>query len=94
MPSTRFWVLAAVTVAFSLLSAKAIAEFGYVGLWQLPFQTSGTLQLFCDLGIAMFLVATWMVKDARARKVAVAPWLVLTVLAGSTGPLGYLLVQQ
>ena len=87
----RRWLLLPALLAFTGVSAWALFEHGYLALWRLPFQDSGTLQMFCDLAVGMLLVSVWMVRDARKRQVRVAPFLVLTVAAGSLGPLLYLL---
>ena len=94
MPSPRFIALAAVLAVHSVLSAYALRDFGYVGLWRLPFRDSGTIQLFADLTVAMLLVTVWMVRDARTSRVPIARYLVLTVAAGSFGPLLYLLHRE
>jgi hypothetical protein len=44
-----------------------------------------------DLTIALSLVTVWMVRDARQRGQSVAPFVVLTLLLGSVGPLLYLI---
>ena len=80
---------------FSAVSGYAVWEHGYLALWRLPFAGgSGTLQLFADLFVAMFLVTTWMVRDSRTSGVPALPWIVVTVLTGSFGPLGYLLHRR
>ncbi|MEY3014394.1 MAG: hypothetical protein RIT45_3129 [Pseudomonadota bacterium] len=84
------WLLTLATLAFGALSALAVHEFGYVGLWRLIGQDSGTVQLFADLSVAMLLVTTWIGRDARRHGEPLWPWLVLTVLGGSIGPLAYL----
>lgn len=44
-----------------------------------------------DLLIALGMVSTWLWRDAQARGKAALPYLVLTALGGSLGPLLYLL---
>ncbi len=47
-----------------------------------------------DLALALGLVLVWMWHDARARGRRFVPWLLLTLVAGSFGPLLYLLAQR
>ncbi|MCB9738565.1 MAG: DUF2834 domain-containing protein [Deltaproteobacteria bacterium] len=84
------WLLALLSLGFFGISTVAVGEFGYVGLWRLIGQDAGTVQLFADLCVAMTLVTTWLRRDARRRGEPAWPWLLLTVLGGSAGPLGYL----
>ena len=90
----RVAALVVLLVAFSVVSGFALLELGYVGLWKLAFQSWGTLQLFCDLACMVSLVLGWMVRDSKTSGVPVAPYFVLTLLAGSPGPLLYLLHRE
>ena len=47
--------------------------------------------LTADLIFAFALVAAWIVRDARAHNRSPLPYLLLTVVSGSVGPLLYLL---
>ena len=76
---------------FSLLSAYAIWQVGYIGIFTSSFTNWGTLQVLCDLVIVCTLAMAWMINDARARGLNPWPFVVVTVLAGSFGPLLYLL---
>lgn len=82
-------------VIFAGVSAKALSVHGgYLALWRLPFQSWGNFQLFLDLVLALNLALAWMMADAKRRQIPVAPFLVLTVFAGSFGPLSYWLVRE
>lgn len=78
-------------VPFSLLSAYALWEVGYLGIFTSSFNNWGTVQVLCDLVVICTLAMLWMVNDARARGLNAWPYVVVTVLAGSFGPLLYLL---
>ena len=86
----RRWLLIPLTLVFAAVSTWAVYEHGYLNLWKLVVEHSGTLQLFTDLSVSMLLVCTWMVRDARQRGLRVAPFLLLTLATGSLGPLAYL----
>lgn len=86
----RLWLLIPLTLAFVAASTWASVEHDYLALWRLAFSGSGEVQLFVDLTVAIVLVSTWMVRDARKRGIRVVPFLLVTVAAGSAGPLLYL----
>lgn len=90
MSGTKVFV-AMVLVAFSLLTAEAVWQYGYVGFFQQELSDLVGIQVVLDVVIALSLVMVWMVRDARERGVNVAPYVVLTFALGSIGPLVYLL---
>jgi hypothetical protein len=94
MSSKRMILLLILTLVFAGISGVAVARFGYLALWRLPLQDAGTVQLFADLLIAMLLVTSWMLRDARTSGVPARPYVALTVAAGSFGPLLYLLHRE
>jgi len=75
---------------FSALTAYAVAEHGFVGVFALAFANTATIALAVDLAIALTLVAGWMWGDARRRGVTPLPYVLLTMTLGSVGPLLYL----
>lgn len=79
---------------FGVLSAVAVWHHGYLGIFSGQIQSWGGAQVLVDLAIALTLVLVWMWRDAQASGRNVWPWVALTLLAGSFGPLGYLLTQQ
>lgn len=84
-----------VTLAlFGALSAVALWQHGYWGLFEPAFQSFGAAQVLADLVIALTLVMVWMWKDAKATGRNVWPWIVATLALGSFGPLGYLLTRS
>jgi hypothetical protein len=81
-------------LAFGALTAVALTHHGYFGIFALPFQTWGGMQVLADLVIALTLVLVWMWHDARATGRNVWPWIVATLAFGSFGPLLYLLTRK
>jgi hypothetical protein len=88
----RIALLLVVLVAFGALSALALAQVGYVGLFAYQLGHVAGVQVLVDLAVALTLVCAWMVVDARRTGRNPWPWVVATALFGSFGPLGYLLV--
>ncbi len=84
-------VVLSLLVPFSLLSTYAMWEVGYIGIFTSSFSNWGTVQVLCDLVVVCVLAMIWMVNDARARGLNAWPYVVVTLLAGSFGPLLYLL---
>ena len=79
---------------FSLLSLYAMAEVGYLGLFEYQLQSPAGWQVLADLVVALVLVLSWMVPDAKRSGRNPVPWVVLTLLSGSFGPLLYLLTAK
>lgn len=92
--STRLVVLSVVLVLFSALTATAILDVGVWGIFEPHFTTWGGAQVFADLVIVAVLACFWMVADARERGLAAWPFVLLTLAAGSYGPLLYLVVRE
>lgn len=87
------WMLGAVLAAFSVLTVTAVWAHGYVGIFDYQLRSLAGLQVLADLGIALWLVLVWLWRDARTHARNPYPWMVLTLVAGSFGPLLYLLTR-
>ena len=90
MNSKNFAILL-VLIAFSALSGYALLRVGYIGIFRSSFTDWGTIQVLCDLIITCSLAMLWMLDDAHRRGLNAWPFVIVTVLAGSFGPLLYLL---
>lgn len=87
-------LLVVVLVLFGALSAFALREHGYVGIFLSPLGSLASTQIFFDLVIALSLVMVWMWQDAKAIGRNVWPWIATTLAFGSFGPLFYLLTRK
>ncbi len=87
-------ILIIVLLGFGALSAMAMWQHGYWGIFEHQFENLAGLQVLADLGVALALVMAWMWRDARASGRHPLPWIVLTLAAGSFGPLLYLLTRR
>jgi hypothetical protein len=86
-------VLSVTLVLFGSLTAVALWQHGYWGILAPHFQSTGAGQVFADLVISLTLVLLWLARDARASGRPVWPWIAFTIVAGSFGPLLYLLTR-
>lgn len=83
--------LSVVLADFLALTGYAVYQYGYVGFFELMMANVATVTALADLVIALSLVMSWMVRDARQRGVSAIPYVVLTLVLGSVGPLLYLI---
>ena len=87
-------LISIILLLFGALSATALWQHGYWGILVPHFQSTAAGQVFADLVIALSLVLVWIWKDAQATGRNPWLWLVMTLLAGSFGPLLYLLTRE
>ena len=92
--SMRVLALGLVVVLFGALSVIALMDVGYFGIIEPHFKSWGAGQVFADLVIMCVLGCIWMVSDARTRGTSAWPFVLLTLVAGSFGPLCYLLLRE
>jgi hypothetical protein len=92
--SARFLALAAVIVLFLALTVLALMEAGYLGILTPHFRSFAGAQVFVDLVIMCVLGCVWMVIDSRQSGIAAWPFIAITLVAGSFGPLLYLAVRE
>lgn len=84
--------LALVFAAFGAYSLYVIAELGYLGLWQALLSNLAGWQVVLDLLIASALLLGFLWRDAQRSGRRFWPYVLLTLAAGSFGPLLYLLL--
>jgi uncharacterized membrane protein YqjE len=92
--SIRLIVLIVVLALFGVLTALALMDVGFIGIIAPHFQSWGGGQVITDLVILAVLACIWMVNDARQRGANAWPYVAITLVAGSFGPLLYLLVRE
>ncbi|MGO4892856.1 hypothetical protein [Flavobacterium sp. W21_SRS_FM6] len=83
-----------VLIPFVLLSFYAVFEVGYWGIIAPLLNDSAGWQVLADLIIALVLVLIWLIKDAKLAKRNPWPWILLTLLLGSIGPMLYIVLYK
>src|SRR4249920_1491572 len=92
--SIRLIVLVLVISAFAVLTALALVDVGYLGILEPHFVSWGGAQVFVDLVILAMLACVWMFNDASGRGLSAWPFILITLVAGSFGPLFYLVARE
>ena len=87
-------VLALVLLDFLALTAWVLVQYGFVGFYHWALYNGATTLMAVDLVISLVLVMAWMRRDAQERGVSVFPYLLITLVIGSAGPLLYLLRRE
>ena len=87
-------LLVVTLVLFGALTSVAVWHHGYQGIFETMFQSWAGVQVLVDLVIALVLVLVWMWRDAQVLKRSVWPYVLITLVAGSFGPLLYLLTRK
>jgi hypothetical protein len=87
-------LLVVTLVLFGALTAVALGHHGFRGIFETIFQSWAGIQVLVDLVIALVLVLVWMWRDAQVLKRSVWPYVLITLVAGSFGPLLYLLTRK
>jgi hypothetical protein len=92
--TARLALCLAVLVPFLAFTEWVLAAEGFIGFWAQALGSPVAVQLTLDLVIALSLVLLWMREDARATRMPFAPYLVVTLVIGSVGPLAYLVHRE
>ena len=79
-----------ILIPFTALTVYAVWDVGYFGIFDYQRHSSAGWQVFADLVIALVLVLTWMIPEAKRQGRNVWPWVLVTLVAGAFGPLLYL----
>lgn len=93
-PTMQRILLIVILAAFFALTAVAVWHHGASGILELALGSFAGAQLLVDLVIALSLFLVWMWQDAHATGRNPWPWIVLTLVAGSFGPLLYLISRK
>lgn len=86
--------LTIVLADFLALTAWAVLDIGLVGVFEAATANLATILLSVDLLLALGVATWWTWKDARRRGINPTPYLLLTAVTGSAGPLVYLIARE
>jgi hypothetical protein len=87
-------VILVILFLFSILTGFAVWEDGMIGIFLGQFKTFGGAQVLIDLMIALSFILVWMWFDTKKTGAMFLPWFLITLIAGSYGPLLYLLFRK
>lgn len=92
-PGTRARIAIALggMAALTPATVAAISRHGVAGVFASIVASRASLQIYLDLVIVCLLASVWLWFDSRKAGRAFWPWFLLTMAAGSYGPLLYLL---
>ena len=76
------------------LTAYAMWQDGYIGLFMHQFSRPAGWQVLADLVIALLMMLYFIVPDAKKHNRNVWGWVLFTFVAGSIGPLFYFATQS
>ncbi|HEY8876002.1 MAG TPA: DUF2834 domain-containing protein [Roseateles sp.] len=79
--------------AFGAFTSYVMWEVGYLGIWQAGMSSLGAWQVLLDLVLMSFITLGFIARDARQTGRTVWPFALITLAAGSFGPLLYLLLK-
>jgi hypothetical protein len=83
-----------VLIPFTVLSIAALWQVGYLALFTQQFTNFGTQQVLADLFIAVGICMVWMWRDAQQTGRNPWPWIALSLVSGSFGPLLYIITAK
>jgi hypothetical protein len=92
--SAKRIIILVILLPFAVLTALALADVGYWGILAPHFQSWGEGQVLADLVITCSLACIWMIKDSKDRGTSPWPFVLITLVAGSFGPLLYLFLRR
>ena len=87
-------LLLVITIAFAVLTAFSIIDFGVLGIFAEATQNSATLQIFVDLILCALFIIVWLRHDTRRTGRSFPLWAIITLAIGAFGPLLYLLTRK
>ncbi len=92
--NAKLLILWFVFIDFVAYTGYVVWQDGYFAFIPMAISSLWNLQVFLDLVIALLLVCTWMLIDARKRGANAWPYVIATFFIGSIAPLWYLIRRE
>lgn len=87
-------LLLVITIAFAVLTAFSIIDFGVLAIFTEATHNTATLQIFVDLILCALFIIVWLRHDTRRTGRSFPLWAIITLAIGAFGPLLYLLTRR
>lgn len=87
-------LLLVITIAFAVLTAFSIIDFGVLAIFTEATQNTATLQIFVDLILCALFIIVWLRHDTRRTGRSFPLWAIIILAIGAFGPLLYLLTRR
>lgn len=81
-------------IAHGVITAAAVWMEGLDGLFAAITNSYWSTQIFADLVIALTFTLVWMWRDAETSGRMIWPWIAITLVLGSFGPLLYFITGK
>ena len=91
---TRRTLAIVLLIPFLVLSAYAVWDVGFFGIFEYHLHSSAGWQVFTDLVLSLILLLTYLVPQAQRDGRNPWPWVVGTLFVGVISPLLYLATDK
>jgi hypothetical protein len=93
MPKQRIIPLIAF-IAFAVWTTFLTHDYNYMSFFEPVLSSRPGIQVLTDLSIAMIMILVWIFYDAQKSQRRFWPYLIITIVFGSFGPLLYLILRK
>ncbi len=90
----RLAALTLVFLAFTIWSFSIVFDGGFRPLTEMLWREPWGRQVFMDLVLSLGIAWTWLLPDARDRKIPAIPYIVGTLALGNISVLAYLVHRE
>ena len=87
-------LLILVLIPFGTFTAAAVWHDGLAGIFASIVHSYGSMQIFSSVVMSLSLGMAWMWREAKNTGRNIWPWIAATLVAGSFGPLLYLITRK